>query len=110
MRTYRSFLGIGFLMLMTVATTWAQIFKPVANPELVKSQIAKTAASTTSIQSHFQEVRKMAVLKSEQYAEGVFYYKKSDRMRWQQTKPSDYSILIDGEQFRISEWLHRLKN
>lgn len=103
MRAFKLCLGALLFVLGSVSATLAQSFKPVANPELVKSQIAKTAASTHSIQANFQEIRKMAVLKSEQFSEGVFYYKKSDQMRWQQTKPGSYIILINGAQFRISE-------
>jgi outer membrane lipoprotein-sorting protein len=103
MQCFKLYVSTLFFILQSAVSTLAQSYKPVTNSELVKSQIAKKAASTTSIQAHFQEIRTMSVLKSPQYSEGIFYYKKSDQMRWQQAKPNQYIILIDGAKFRIQE-------
>ncbi len=80
-----------------------QSFKPVANPAKVLAELKTASQSTTSIQADFKEEKYLAALKNPEQSSGTFYYKKSDKMRWEQQKPLKYVILINGEKLRVQE-------
>lgn len=81
----------------------AQTFKPVSDPSKVIAAMKKSSESATSVQADFEEEKSMAVLKEPQRSSGVFYYRKNDKMRWEQQKPTKYCILIDGDKLRVQE-------
>lgn len=96
--------GFCFLLYVCVCNiSFAQTFKPAANPEKVLAELKKSSKSTNSIQADFQEEKHMAVLKEPEKSSGVFYYKKDDKMRWEQQTPFKYIILINGNKLRVQD-------
>lgn len=85
------------------AKVLAQSFKPAANPDKILGELKNASQTTKSIQADFREEKYLAVLKNPEQSSGVFYYKKDDRMRWEQQKPSKYVILINGDKLRVQE-------
>ena len=81
----------------------AQTFKPVLNSEKILDELRKSSRLTNSIQADFHEEKYMAVLKEPEKSSGVFYYKKNDKMRWEQQTPFKYIILINGNQLRVQD-------
>ncbi|WP_025761939.1 outer membrane lipoprotein carrier protein LolA [Dyadobacter tibetensis] len=81
----------------------AQNFQAARQPQQVQEFLKKSADNTESIQAKFTEEKKMSVLKGVQKASGNFYFKKQDRMRWEQKLPDPYIILIDGAAVRIKD-------
>ena len=81
----------------------AQTFKPVLNSEKILNELRKSSRLTNSIQADFHEEKHMAVLKESEKSSGVFYYKKNDKMRWEQQSPFKYIILINGDKLRIQD-------
>ncbi|REA59430.1 outer membrane lipoprotein carrier protein LolA [Dyadobacter luteus] len=92
-----------FLVLSIWVNAHAQTFKPVSDPSKVLAALKKSSESATSVQADFEEEKTMAVLKEPQRSSGVFYYRKNDKMRWEQQKPTKYIILIDGDKLRVQE-------
>ena len=91
------------LLFFTSHFGFTQTFKPVSNSEKILNELKKTSQSTNSIQADFQEEKYLAVLKEPEKASGIFYYKKNDKMRWEQQTPFKYIILINGDKLRIQD-------
>lgn len=81
----------------------AQAFRPAAEPDKILQELRKASESTSTIQASFSEEKYLSVLKEPERSSGVFYYKKKDKMRWEQKLPAKYVILISGDNLRIQE-------
>lgn len=94
-----------FLILFTFCgiTSFAQDFKPAGNPDKILADLRKSSQSTTSIQADFKEEKYLSFLKEPEKSSGVFYFKKDDRMRWEQQTPFKYIILINGDKLRVQD-------
>ena len=101
MPKYRLLLCI--LPCFLAANTVAQSFKPASNPDKILAQLKSASQAAKSIQADFKEEKYLAVLKNPEQSSGLFCYKKDDRMRWEQQKPSKYVILINGDKLRVQE-------
>ena len=96
--------GFCFLFYVCIYNySFAQTFKTVADPEKVLAELRQSSKSTNSIQADFHEEKHIAVLKEPEKSSGVFYYKKNDKMRWEQQTPFKYIILINGDKLRIQD-------
>jgi outer membrane lipoprotein-sorting protein len=80
---------------------FAQEFKPAVNPDKILADLRKSSLATSSIQADFKEEKYLSFLKEPEKSTGVFYYKKEDKMRWEQQTPFKYVILINGEKLRV---------
>lgn len=81
----------------------AQTLKPVTDPARVFELLKNSSDKTTSILSDFTEEKTASYLKSPQKSAGKFYFKKSNKMRWEQNSPFQYTILINDDQLRVQE-------
>lgn len=99
---FKFYLAFSFLF-FTSHIGFTQTFKPVSNPEKILNELKKISQSTNSIQADFQEEKYLAVLKEPEKSSGIFYYKKNDKMRWEQQTPFKYIILINGDKLRIQD-------
>lgn len=93
-------LVIAFLISLPVV---GQDFKPVQNSEKVVAELRKTSQATQSIQADFREEKQVSFLKETKKSSGVFFYKKEDQMRWEQTDPYLYIILINKDKLRVKD-------
>ena len=84
-------------------TSFAQDFKPAANPDKILADLRRSSQSTSSIQADFKEEKYLSFLKEPEKSSGVFYFKKDDRMRWEQQTPFKYIILINGDKLRVQD-------
>ena len=78
-------------------------FVVVDEPESILKQLKQVADKTNSIKAFYTEEKFISVLSNSQIAKGKFYYQKEDKMRWEQTVPYEYIILISGESLRIKD-------
>lgn len=78
-------------------------FGLVENPERILKELKQVADKTNSIQAAYTEEKFISVLSNSQITKGNFYYQKEDKMRWEQTIPYEYIILISGETLRIKD-------
>ncbi|TDE10278.1 outer membrane lipoprotein carrier protein LolA [Dyadobacter psychrotolerans] len=93
-----------FAILVLVGQTgFAQVYKAVADPAKVLSELKKSSAAANTIQADFKEEKYLAVLKDPEKSSGIFYYKKNDKMRWEQQQPFKYVILINGDKLRVQD-------
>lgn len=62
------------------------------------NEIIKTKESIRSIACQFEQTLVLSVLAEEQKSSGNFYYKNPGQLKWEQTKPSIYTLVINGDQ------------
>ncbi len=69
-----------------------------------KAQIAARFAAVNTIESSFTQQKYMALLDEPVTSEGVFYFQKPGRIRWQYKKPFQNGFLIvDGVTYRLEK-------
>jgi outer membrane lipoprotein-sorting protein len=101
MKPFSLFFLIFFTFCGIIAS--AQDFKPAANPDKILADLRKSSQATSSIQADFKEEKYLSFLKEPEKSSGVFYFKKDDRMRWEQQAPFKYIILIAGDKLRVQD-------
>ncbi len=58
---------------------------------------------TKSLSADFKETTYSEMFDNPQKADGKFWYKQKDKIRWEHTSPKKQVILINGEKVRMSE-------
>jgi len=101
MKLYKIFLA--FVLILNSLNALAQEFKPASNPDKILADLRKSSLATSSIQADFREEKYLSFLKEPEKSSGVFYFKKADRMRWEQQTPFKYIILINGDKLRVQD-------
>src|SRR5205085_10853649 len=81
----------------------AQDMKPIANTDEFFKKLKTVSTTTTSIKTDFMDEKNLSYLKETQKSAGIFYYKKDDKIRWEQKQPFQYIILINDDKIRIKE-------
>ena len=94
---------IWLLCFVSIGLTHGQAFKSSADPDKVFQALRKASQEVNSIQAAFTEEKFLSVLKQPENSSGLFYYKKNDKMRWEQKTPVKYVILINGDRLRVQE-------
>ena len=61
----------------------------------------KSASAMTSMQCDFSQSKSMKLLSKEMKSEGVMYFKKPDKLRWQYMSPYDYTFILNGDKVGI---------
>lgn len=61
----------------------------------------KAASAMSSMQSDFSQTKSMKLLSREMKSEGVMYFKKPNKLRWQYNSPYDYTFILNGDKVRI---------
>lgn len=67
------------------------------------ADLRKISQATQSIQADFREEKQVSFLKETKKSSGVFFYQKEDQMRWEQTDPYLYIILINKDKLRVKD-------
>ena len=91
------------LFLLSLNSANAQAVRQVADPERVFAALRKASGAVSSIQATFKEAKYLSVLNQPKNSSGIFYYKKQDKMRWEQKAPVSYVIIINGDRLRVQE-------
>lgn len=91
------------LFIFSAVFTNAQDMKPLANTAEFLKKLKTVSTTTTSIKADFMDEKNLSYLKQPQKSDGLFYYKKDDKIRWEQKKPFQYIILINDDKIRIKE-------
>lgn len=89
-----------FFLLATIGLS--QDYKSVSNTKAVKTAIENKHKNTSSIQSDFIETVYSDLYKTPQKGSGKMWYKKSDKIRWENTTNKQI-ILINGKTVKLKE-------
>jgi len=78
-------------------------YKPVADASYFRQHYAKAAASTQSIKSSFHQEKNLSMLSEKINSDGLFYFKKDNKVRMEYTKPYKYLLVINGDKILIQD-------
>ena len=93
-----------FLLLFSCSSLLPVSAQTKLTPEQQKEiiqKIDKSASAMTAMQCQFTQTKSMKLLSREMKSEGVMYFKKPDKLRWQYTSPYDYTFILNGDKVRI---------
>ncbi len=91
------------LFFVTANLSSQENFHPVKNEHAVKPKFNKRANTLTSIKSDFVQEKYLASLSSTIVSSGKFWYKKSNKLRWEYTKPFKYIIIIKDKKVTVKD-------
>jgi outer membrane lipoprotein carrier protein len=84
--------------LANAETVSAQTYSPL-DSATAADMLAEIAASSSDMQTlkcSFVQRQELSGLSRPAISEGILYYKKADRMRWEYTEPEKYSFIVSG--------------
>lgn len=95
-RIYKS--GILILGLCWIVGAQAQEFTEVKGEALQKMllEITRVSEQIKTLECRFKQRKTISVLAETAEAEGMMYYQKADRMRWEYLKPDAYYFVMNG--------------
>jgi outer membrane lipoprotein carrier protein len=95
--------SIIFLFILSSLQVFAQEYKSIKDPNDCKDKLEKKHQNLNSVQADFTESTHTALLSTPQKASGKMYYKKTNKIRWEKSKPTSQIILMNGKNIRIQE-------
>lgn len=78
-------------------------YHAVADASAFRANYAKAAQRTQTIKSNFRQEKNLSMLSEKITSEGLFYFKKSDKVRMEYTKPYKYLLVINGDKILIQD-------
>lgn len=94
-------LSIGmFLCSMVVSAQYQNATK--AQKDEIVSKITEASSNMNSMQCDFTQVKELSFMDDKVTSEGKMFYKKTNKVRWEYTKPYKYVFSIDGEHVRMT--------
>lgn len=87
------------LLLTIIASTLtlsAQTALTSAQQQKVIADIDKAAAAVQSMQCHFSQTKRLSMMKNSIKSEGTMYFRKPSKLRWQYSKPYDYTFIMNN--------------
>lgn len=86
-----------YFMLLLCALASVAKAQDATEAEFIKA-IRQNKDNTQSIVCQFEQTLKMSVLADKQKSWGNFYYRNPGQLKWEQTKPDIYTLVINGNQ------------
>jgi len=77
-------------------TTFGQTALSQAQQKQTIGQIDKAAQAVKTMQCNFTQVKSMKLMKNTINSEGQMWFAKPGKLRWQYTKPYDYTFIMNG--------------
>jgi outer membrane lipoprotein carrier protein len=94
-----------FLMILFFwsVSSYAQDYKKIQDPSTCSKSLKAKMEKTKSLSADFKETTVSEMFDNPQKADGKFWYKQKDKIRWEHTSPKKQVILINGEKVKMSE-------
>ncbi len=92
-----------FLIMLFSLSINAQEKTLLSNPSELKAKLLSQSETTKTIVSEFTQEKHVSFMKGPQVSKGKFYYQQHDKMRWEQTSPHPYVLLINESKIRIKD-------
>jgi outer membrane lipoprotein carrier protein len=96
----------GFFVIVFSLTFWncfTQNFKRIENPAVIKNRLEEAHRETKSFSADFIETAHSSMFVKPQKGKGKVYFKKPEKIRWEQTDLKNQIILLNGKSIRISK-------
>jgi len=81
----------------------AQERTQLKNPTELKKKLINQSTTTKSIVSDFTQEKYVSFMKEPQVSKGKFYYQQHNKMRWEQTLPYPYILLLNESEIQIKD-------
>ncbi len=78
-------------------------YSPVSNTQQLHSRINESAKSINTIKSHFTQKKHMDFMEADITTKGRFYFKASDKLRWEYTHPFNYLVVLNNGKITIED-------
>jgi len=85
-----------FIIILSSMTTFGQTALSQAQQKQTIGQIDKAAQAVKTMQCNFTQVKSMKLMKNTINSEGQMWFAKPGKLRWQYTKPYDYTFIMNG--------------
>lgn len=83
------------IILMVVLTSLTAVAQD--SEAQMRQQIAAAAQSTTTLQCDFVQTKQLKMLNDKLTSQGRMYYSQKDKLRWEYTKPYQYTFIMNGD-------------
>ncbi len=90
-------------MILFASYAMAQDEMPMKDVAGFTTKFREQSKQTTSIQADFKEEKRMSVLKETEKSEGKFYFKKTDKLRWEKNGTKPFVFLTAGSKVRLKD-------
>ncbi len=84
------------MVLAMTVNVGAQTKLTDAQQKQVIDEVDRAARAMSTMQCDFTQTKTMKMLKKTMNSQGLMYYKRPDKLRWQYTTPYDYTFIING--------------
>ena len=78
-------------------------FLPMKDPVQFRNKLTGVTQSTNTLESRFIQEKRLEVISEKIISNGLFCYKKENKLRWEYTKPLSYLIIMNGEKVLIRD-------
>jgi outer membrane lipoprotein-sorting protein len=92
---------IGMLLCVCSASAQYRNATKEQKDEIV-SKITKAAGDMKTMQGDFIQIKELSFMDDKVTSEGRMYYKKTNKIRWEYTKPYKYVFSMDGQNVRMT--------
>jgi len=96
-------LSLILLFFFYFLSSFAQDYKKLQDPVTFAKSLKAKMDITKSLSADFKETVVSEMFDNPQKADGKFWYKQKDKIRWEHTSPKKQVILINGEKLKMSE-------
>jgi len=100
-KTYFLLLALVFQAMLSHAQPKG--YRAVSDENLFRKNYAKAAESTTSIKSGFHQEKNLSMLSEKINSDGLFYFKKNNKVRMEYTQPYKYLLIINNDKILIQD-------
>ena len=76
-------------------------YHPLKDSASVREMIRKSSLDIHSIEASFVQVKHLDILENDIRSEGMFYFKRENKMRWEYDQPFKYIIVMTGDEILI---------
>ena len=84
------------IALLFSATSAQDLFKKVKNKQATAKKLSEVSKKINTIESDFLQYKHLDILSSDIESEGHFSFKKTDKLRWEYSKPYFYLIVMNN--------------
>lgn len=96
------------LVYIFLCVSWMSVhaqseFKPVSDVAGFKKKLSEELTKLKTIQSSFTQEKNLSMLQEKILSEGKFWFKASDKVRIEYTKPFKYVMIINGNNVTIRD-------
>ena len=92
-----------FQLMIAQSSNGQDTLNSMKDPEAFRKNMLESAARITNISSDFIQLKHLSFLEEEVESQGVFYYQKEDKLRWEYKDPFFYLIIFNGDNILIQD-------